>query len=215
MQRILGIALIALGVMSVALAAQHQTGTLKGKLQNEKGKPLADADVRVMSSRTRTVKEAKTDAAGNYSLELEPDDYTLSFDAEGYSGGTMRDMQQVEAGKATEVKTLQLQKARRTSLVRGSVFDNEGRSLAGARVKIVRIPTEEEAKANKRIQSFARDYTTNTRGEFAFRLPSEHARYRVSATLDGHKSDTKEVLVDENESVPVALSLEPLKKKDH
>lgn len=214
MRRIAGIALVALCVISVALAAQQKTGTLKGKLQNEKGKPLADAEVRAMSSRSRAIKEAKTDAAGNYALELEPDDYTVSFDAEGYSGGTLREMQQVETGKTTEVKTVQLQKARHTSLVRGSVFDFEGRSLAGARVKIMRIPTEEEANAKKRVPSFARDYTTNNRGEFAFRLPSEHARYRVSAALDGYKPDTKEVLVDENESVPVALSLEPLKKHD-
>jgi len=214
MRRIAGIALVALCVLGVARAAQQPTGTLKGKLQNEKGKPVADAEVRAMSSRSRAIKEARTDAAGNYSLELEPDDYTVSFDAEGYSGGTLREMQQVEAGKTTEVKPVQLQRARRTSLIRGSVFDTEGRSLAGARVKLVRIPTEEEAKESKRVPSFARDYTTNNRGEFAFRLPAEHARYRVSAALEGFKPDTKEVLVDENESVPVALSLEPLKKKN-
>lgn len=214
MQRMVRVTLVALCVIGVALAAGQKTGTLKGKLQNEKGKPLADAEVRVMSSRSRAIKEAKTDQAGNYSFELEPDDYTVSFDAEGYTGGTLRDMQQVEVGKTTEVKPIQLQKARRTSLVRGSVFDLEGRSLAGARVKLVRVPTEEEAKAGKRMPSFARDYTTNNHGEFAFRLPSARARYRVTASLEGYKPDTKVVLVDENESVPVALSLEPVKKND-
>ena len=52
-----------------------------------------------MSSRTRNIKEAKTDNLGSYSFELEPDDYTISFDADGFQGGTLRDMQQVEADK--------------------------------------------------------------------------------------------------------------------
>src|SRR6266498_877008 len=100
--------LIVFGLITGAFAYQQKTGTLKGKVENEKGKPLADVDVRVMSSRSRQIKEGKTDASGQYQLELEPDSYTVSFDAEGYSGGTMRDMQQVEEGKTTEVKTIAL-----------------------------------------------------------------------------------------------------------
>ena len=73
-------------LLTIAAMAQQKTGTLKGKIEDEKGKPIADAEVRVMSSRTRNVKETTTDKDGNYTLELEPDDYTLSFDAEGYKG---------------------------------------------------------------------------------------------------------------------------------
>ena len=188
MQRIVYIALVVLCLAATAFAVQHKTGTLKGKIETEKGKPLADADVRAMSSRTRSVKETKTDKSGNYSMELEPDDYTVSFDAEGYAGGTMRDMQQVEEGKTTEVKTLQLQKAKRTSLIRGAVFDSQGLSLAGARVKLVRVPTEDEGRDKKKIDSLSRDYTTNNHGEFAFRLPSSRARYKLTASLEGYKS---------------------------
>ena len=85
----------------VAASASQKTGTLKGKIENEKGKPLAGADVRAMRSRDHSVKETKTDQAGNYSLELQPDDYTVSFDAEGYQGGTLVQMQQVEEGQET------------------------------------------------------------------------------------------------------------------
>jgi hypothetical protein len=212
MQRIVCVKLVVLCLMATAFAVQHKTGTLKGKIENEKGKPIADVDVRAMSSRTRSVKEAKTDQAGVYSIELEPDDYTVSFDAEGYSGGTLRDMQQVEEGKTTEVKTMQLQKAKRTSLIRGAVFDASGLSLSGARVKLVRVPTEDEEKDKKRIDSLTRDYTTNNRGEFAFRLPSTRARYRLTASHDGYKSESKTVDVSESEAVPLAFSLEPVKK---
>jgi hypothetical protein len=199
-------------LLTTAPASQHKTGTLKGKIENEKGKPIADADVRVMSSRSRAVKEARTDNSGSYSFELEPDDYTVSFDAEGFQGGTLRDMQQVEEGKETKVKTIQLQKARRTSLVRGAVFDSDGRSLAGVRLKLVRIPTPDEAKESKKLQSLSLSYVTNNRGEFAFRLPSARARYQITAALSGYRQATKSVDVSEDESVPLSFSLEPLKK---
>ena len=212
MKRAALVTLIVFGLINGAFALQQKTGTLKGKVEGEKGKPLADVDVRVMSSRSRTIKEAKSDATGHYQIELEPDSYTVSFDAEGYSGGTLRDMQQVEEGQTTEVKTITLTKAKRTSKVSGAVFDAHGLSLAGVRVKLARVPTEDEEKEHKKIDSLSREYVTNNHGEFAFRLPAVRARYRVTASLDGYKTQTKFVDVSESEAVPLAFNLEPVKK---
>jgi Carboxypeptidase regulatory-like domain len=212
MRRVAFVTLVVFGLITGAFAVQQKTGTLKGKVEGEKGKPLADVDVRVMSSRSREIKEGKTDPTGHYQLELEPDSYTVSFDAEGYSGGTLRDMQQVEEGKATEVKTIQLTKAKRTSKVSGAVFDAHGLSLAGVRLKLVRVPTEEEEKEHKKVESLSREYVTNNHGEFAFRLPAMRARYRVTATFDGYKTQTKFVDVSESEGVPLAFNMEPVKK---
>lgn len=197
---------------AITAMAQQQTGTLKGKIEDEKGKPLADVEVRVMSSRSRNVKETKTDKDGNYTLELEPDSYTLTFDAEGYKGGTMTDMQQIEEGKENKVKTIKLLKGKRTSLVRGAVFDANGFSLPGVRVKLVRVQNEEELKDNKKISSLKMDYTTNSRGEFAFRLPPMRARYQVTAMLRGFKPQVKNVDVGEDEAVPLAFSLQPVEE---
>ncbi|MEW6211482.1 MAG: carboxypeptidase-like regulatory domain-containing protein [Acidobacteriota bacterium] len=196
-----------------AAIAQQKTGTLKGRVEDAKGKPLAGADVRVMASRDRSIKETKTDANGNYSFDLEPDHYTVSIDSEGYQGGTLVQMWQVEEGAETKVKTVQLQKGKKTSLIRGAVFDAGGLSLGGVRIKLVRIPTEEEQKDKKKIEALSRDYITNSRGEFAFRLPSVRARYQVTASLVGYKPETKTVDVGESEAVPLAFSLEPEKKK--
>jgi hypothetical protein len=211
-ERPLRITLVVLCFLGAAFAAGQKTGSLKGKVEDEKGKPIVGAQVRAMRSRDRSVKETSTDQSGGYSFELEPDDYVVSFDAEGFEGGTLTRMQQVEEGKQATVKTIRLQKAKRTSLIRGAVFDTSGLSLSGVRLKLVRIQTVEEEKERKRIDSLTRDYTTNSRGEFAFRLPSIRARYRVTAVRDGFKTETKTVEVSEGESVPLAFSLEPVKK---
>src|SRR5436853_1676521 len=212
MKRAAFVTLIVFGLITGAFALQQKTGTLKGKVEGEKGKPLADVDVRVMSSRSRAIKEARSDATGHYQLELEPDSYTVSFDAEGYAGGTLRDMQQVEEGQTTEVKTITLMKAKRTSKVSGAVFDTHGLSLAGVRVKLARVPTEGEEKEHKKTDSLSREYVTNNHGEFAFRLPAVRARYRVTASPDGYQTQTQFVDVSGREAMPLAFNLEPVKK---
>lgn len=204
---------IVLCVLIAAVAAAQGVGTLKGKIENEKGKPIAGAEVRAMRSRDRSLKETKTDEAGNFSFELVPDDYTLSFDAEGYQGGTLVQMQQVEEGKETNVKTIRVAKAgHRTSLIRGAVFDSQGASLAGVHLKLARVRTEDEEKEHKSVGSLSLSYTSNSHGEFAFRVPAIRARYQVTATIRGYKPEIKQVDVNESESVPLSFSLEPVKK---
>lgn len=205
--------LVLLTAFSCVGVSAQSTGGLKGQVVNEKGKPFLGVDVRVRSTRTGAIHQAVTDQAGVYKLDLEPDTYIVSFDAEGYMEGTLREMQQVEAGKETAVKPVRLQKATRTSLVRGAVFSSEGLSLPGARVKLERVPTEEEEKSRRRINLFTRNYTTNQRGEFAFRLPPERARYRVTAMASGYVPETRIIDVGEEDRVPVAFSLEPVKKQ--
>jgi hypothetical protein len=213
MNRLFISALFVFCSLIAALAIPQKAGTLKGRIENEKGVPIAGAEVRAMRSRDRSLRETKTDAAGNYSLELDPDDYTVSFDAEDYQGGTLVQMQQVEDGKETTVKTIRLAKvSHRTSLIRGAVFESRGASLAGVRLKLVRVPTAGEDKEHKHVPSLSMSYTSNSHGEFAFRVPAARARYEVTARRFGFKPETKLVDVNEGESVPLAFTLEPVKK---
>jgi hypothetical protein len=207
-------ALIVFCLSSVTLAAiQGKTGTLKGKIESEKGKPIAGAEVRAMRSRDRSIKETKTDQSGDFSLELEPDDYTVSFDAEGFQGGNLVQMQQVEEGKETTVKPIRLEKAsHRTSLIRGAVFDSSGASLAGVHLKLVRVATAEEQQEHKHVGSLSMSYTSNSHGEFAFRVPINRARYEITASIHEYKPQSKTVDVSGSEAIPLAFSLEPVKK---
>lgn len=213
MKRVLQTLFLVLCPLTVALSATQKSGTLRGKIENEKGKPIASAEVRAIRNSDHSVKETKTDQSGSYSFELEPDDYIISFDADGYQGGKLVQMQEVEKDKETNVKTIRLEKAgHKTSLIRGAVFDRNGASLGGATLKLVRVPTEEEAKDHKHIPSVSMSYTTNNHGEFAFRVPAARARYRITAMLTGYKTELKTVDVTESEAVPLAFSLEPAKR---
>jgi hypothetical protein len=199
----------------IATAGQtSKTGTIKGRVVNEKGKPIVGATVKATNTRDHTVKDTKTDDSGNYLLELPADEYLVGFQAEGFQEGSLQALQQVEEGKETRIKEVILPKATHTSLVRGSVFNLRGQTLAGVKVVIVRIPNDEETQSGKHIKSLSRDYLTNQRGEFAFRLPAQPARYRLTASAHGLKTDTKVVDVSGSEAVPVALTLLPIKDKD-
>lgn len=205
-------ALIMLLALTAAAQEQTGTGTLKGKLQDEKGKPIANAEVSIECMRDRSVRKANTNDSGEYSFEAPADEYIVSFKADGYEEGTLQAMQQIEEGKVTTVKTIKLPKATHSSLIRGAVFDMHGRAISGVQIKLVRVAATEEEKAGKHFKSLSKSYTSNKQGEFAFRLPSQQARYQITASAPGFRTDMKVVDVNEDESVPVALTLIPVKK---
>ncbi len=86
------------------------------------------------------------------------------------------------------------------SVVAGTVFREPGFALGGAEVKLV---PEGETKAKK--QSFV----TNSRGEFAFRVPASGGRFRLSASAKGFRSEEKTVTVTPGERVEVTFNLNP------
>src|SRR5262245_43469585 len=82
---ILGVFVILAAFAGVAFA-QSSTGTLTGKVVNAKGKAIPGA--RVIVSGTADA-EAKTDAKGVFRMELNPGEYRLQFEAEGYSNASL------------------------------------------------------------------------------------------------------------------------------
>jgi hypothetical protein len=64
------------------------------------------------------------------------------------------------------------------AFIRGSVFNEAGRSVPGVRVELSRILSDTSVdKLDSRI--------TGETGEFVFRLPPDAAKYRVTLKADG------------------------------
>jgi protocatechuate 3,4-dioxygenase beta subunit len=111
---------------------------------------------------------------------------------------------EVRAGKTVSLKDRLFLPVDEGSIahLRGSVFRADGRSLPGAKVELARAEADGSFKKLD-------DRVTNSTGSFAFRLPPQNARYRVTAKADGMQPATEEVNVDGAAIFRVALSLNP------
>ncbi len=91
------------------------------------------------------------------------------------------------------------------AFIRGSVFTASGRSFNGAKVELSRVEADGSLKKlDSRV--------SNATGSFAFRLPPERARYRLTAKADGMEPVTQDVEIEGAAIYRAALSLEPARK---
>jgi hypothetical protein len=90
-------------------------------------------------------------------------------------------------------------------LVKGSVFDQNGRSIYGAKVEIEKISGD---GSKRKIGSGS----TSESGEFTFRQPDQAAKFRVTASIKG-ASASKEVTVDSAGVYRLAITLEMKSEK--
>ena len=90
------------------------------------------------------------------------------------------------------------------TFLRGSIFDENGRSLPNARVELARILDDGSVKKlDSRV--------TNETGSFVFRLSADTAKYRVTAKADGRQPASRDVDVDSAAVYRIAISLLPTK----
>ena len=87
------------------------------------------------------------------------------------------------------------------------LFREPGLSLAGAEVTL----TPEGADASKRLRP--QRQTTDARGEFAFRVPAEPGRYRVTASAKRFQMQEKTVEIRGEERTDVTLTLAESSKR--
>jgi hypothetical protein len=89
------------------------------------------------------------------------------------------------------------------AVVAGTVFRENGFSLPGAKVTLTVKDTPGVPKTKaKKLQS-----VSDSRGEFAFRVPPGAATYVVRASLKGFQAIEKEASVSGEERVEVTLML--------
>jgi hypothetical protein len=182
----------ALFVFAVAAAESNaalaqQTG-VKGKVRTSRGAAIAGATV-TARQKGEDVKTVTTDSDGEFVMEgLQSGLYNFVFTKNGFSSGTKYNVE-VKKNKITDLGDRLVLTTDQGTLVivRGSVFNQDGVSVYGAKVEIERIA--ENGSARK----VGTGYTSEA-GEFTFRFPEGAAKFRVTASVKDVKA-SKEVEV--------------------
>jgi len=88
------------------------------------------------------------------------------------------------------------------SLVKGSVFAPDGRAFGGAKVTAIRIDVDAKQQKKTKRESFSDRF-----GEFAFRLDTGPAKYRLTIEAKGYTKHEREVEVsgDERQDISIVL----------
>ncbi len=196
------LASMVLFVISLACLAQDKnTGAIKGKVSVEKGSP-SGVEV-IVRQREREVTRTITDKRGEFMIARIPAGvYAVSFHKPGLAIGSIDDLE-VRAGKTRSLHDLRLAVDEGSiTFIRGSVFTEAGRSVAGVRVDLAKIL---DGDSTKRLDS----RVTGETGEFVFRLPPDVAKYRVTLKANGAETVSKDVEVDSPAVYRIALTLKP------
>ena len=184
------------------VAQDRSTGGIKGKVRVETG--TADGITIVVRQGEREVSRHVTDKNGAFAIQrLPPAFYGLTFRKPGLSVGTVENLE-VKAGKTRSMGDRLILTIDEGSIafVRGSVFNQAGRSVAGVRIELAKFQEDGSAK---KIDS----RVTNETGSFVFRLTPNAAKYRVTAKPNGLEPIARDVEVEGAAVYRVALSFPP------
>jgi hypothetical protein len=94
------------------------------------------------------------------------------------------------------------------SLVAGTVFRADGRALPGADVRLEATGTV--PKTHRKFKKSS--YITDSRGEFAIRVPAEKAEYKLIFSASGYQSQEKIVSIAGEDRVDVFVKMESASK---
>lgn len=192
------LALLALLALSAA-AQDKSTGTIKGKVRVEKGSPAGVAVI--LRHGEQEIRRVETDRKGEFTIaRIAPGTYGLTFRKPCLAVGSIEDIE-VKSGKTRSLGdhlVLGVDEGC-IAFIRGSVFNEGGRSVPGVRVELARVNSETSIeKLDSRI--------TGETGEFVFRVPPEAAKYRVTLKADGAEPVSRDVDVETALVYRVALT---------
>ncbi len=182
------------------LAQKSLTGGIKGKVRVETGTP-AGVSVLVRQGE-REVTRGVTDKKGDFVIsQLTPGLYAVTFKKPGLSIGTIENVE-VKAGKTRSLGSNLVLSIDEGSIafIRGSVFNESGRSVPGVRIELARV------RANGSVEKID-GRVTNEIGAFVFRLTPDLTTYRITAKASGADPVSKDVEVDGAAVYRIALSI--------
>ena len=189
-------------VLALGSVAGAQTGSIRGKVREQKGKSLSDVLIKATNAEKKDESfEARSGENGEFTLTgLPGGDYILTFEKQGFKTFTTRRLT-IAAGDTLKLRsTIEIvREGEAYSLIRGAVLFDLGYSLPNALVLIERI---DEGK------KFKQETVSREGGEFAFRLRAEKAVYRITASAKGFLPKSVEIEVDFDEVRNIAITLE-------
>ncbi|HKO63240.1 MAG TPA: carboxypeptidase-like regulatory domain-containing protein [Pyrinomonadaceae bacterium] len=183
-----------------AVAQDKNTGGIKGKVRVETGTPAGVAVI--VRQGEHEVAQGVTDKKGEFVVtRLVPGRYAVTFKKPGLNIGTIDDVE-VKAGKTRAIGDNLMLGIDEGSIafIRGSVFNQDGRSVPNVKIDLARI---NEDGTTKKIDG----RVSNETGSFVFRLVPEVGKYRVTAKGSSAEAVSKDVEVDGAAVYRVALSL--------
>ena len=206
MNRVLNLGAACLLVLLAVsgFAQDRSTGGIKGKVRVETGTPGGVSVI--VRQGEREVARGVTDKNGEFVVSrLAPGRYGVTLRKPGLSVGTIEDVE-VKVGKTRSLSNLMLPIDEGSiAFIRGSVFNQNDRSVPNVRIELARIENDGTArKIDGRV--------TNEIGSFVFRLSPEVAKYRVTAKPNGGEPVSKDIEIDGAAIYRVALSLKPAEK---
>jgi hypothetical protein len=92
------------------------------------------------------------------------------------------------------------------SVIAGTAYRPPGLSLSGARVRIRPL---EVPKQNTGAKLKGAEATTDSRGEFAFRVPAVPAKWSVEVSAGGYQPQSKTVSIEGEQRIDLSFVLEP------
>jgi hypothetical protein len=182
-------------------AFAQETGGIKGKVRTMRGDGISGVKITARQN-GEDVKSVSSDGNGKFVLEnLKTGIYNIVFTKNGYSSGLKYDVEvrKNKVGDLGDRLILTVDQGTQV-IIKGSVFNEDGRSLSGAEVKLERISDDGS------VQKIASIYT-NVSGEFTFRQPERAAKFRLTASVKG-ASASKEVEVSSAAIYRLAITLE-------
>lgn len=187
--------------LSAVLALGQSTGGLRGKVRSAKGPGIPGATITV-KKKSVEIKSVKSDSKGEFAIEgIEAGMYNVTFEARGYNPGTLYNVE-IKKNKIRDLEdraTLTTDQGTQV-IIKGSVFDRDGRSLTAAKVEFLQVNSD---GSTRKISSGM----TTFQGEFTFRQPEGAAKFRLTATYKG-VSGSKEIEVDAAAIYRLAISLD-------
>lgn len=184
--------------VSCIFSNAQETGGAKGKIKTADEKGIAGVQVSVEQD-GKPVKKSSTDKSGAFTVSgLKSGKYTFIFSKTGFATGTLNNVE-VRGKDVRDLgnRLLEVDEGMLV-LIKGSVFNQDGRSVYGAKVEIERISGSGSNKL--------RPVYSGENGDFTFRFPEGTAKFLIKASLKG-KTASKEIEVDSAAIYRLALTL--------